>query len=439
MDSAKTQRTVNTATHVKDVAVPTARTGANPGSKLPSPVQTGVLKDILHEYRDPDKNILIQGFENGFRIHCATTPDTQFYKNHKSVEQNAHTVQKMISKELSKGRVAGPFKEPPFKNLVISPLGLVEKKEPGTFRVIHDLSFPQNNSVNSNIAKEFSAVNYETLDSVVHLVKIFGRGSLIAKTDIEEAFRLLPIHPDDYHLLGFYFDKKIYFDKCLPMGCSSSCNLFEKLSCALQWYVSRHFPHSGISHILDDFIFVGPPHTDCCNRCLVFFIDLCKRLGIPIKHSKTCPPSTSVVVHGVLFDTVKMEARLPEDKIDKLKLLNLFQSKRKATLRELQSLVGYLNFACKAIVPGRAFKRRISNLIIGTTKSYHHIRLNKSFRSDIRVWKIFLDNFNGRSMFLNEQWVYSNEVKFHSDACEKGGAAFYGSKWFYLDWPNDWL
>lgn len=48
----------------------------------------------------------------------------------------------------------------------------------------------------------------------------------MAKTDIEDAFRIIPIHPSDYHLLGFIWEGQFYYDKCLPMGASSSCQIF---------------------------------------------------------------------------------------------------------------------------------------------------------------------------------------------------------------------
>jgi hypothetical protein len=54
-----------------------------------------------------------------------------------------------------KERIAGPFLSPPFQNLVCSPLGLIPKNIPGKFRLIHDLSFPKGNSINSHIPLRF--------------------------------------------------------------------------------------------------------------------------------------------------------------------------------------------------------------------------------------------------------------------------------------------
>lgn len=172
---------------------------------------------------------------------------------------NPHWNIRISLKTFSKGRIAGPFSYKPFDNFVVSPLGLVPTGNTGKYRVIHDLSFPKIHSVNSNIPQECSAVQYNSIDEVVSLVKMLGRGCLMAKTDIEDAFRIIPIHPSDYHYLGFILEGQFYYDKCLPMGASNSCQFFESLSKALQWVMLNASHASGMSHILDDFFFVGPP------------------------------------------------------------------------------------------------------------------------------------------------------------------------------------
>ena len=98
------------------------------------------------------------------------------------------------------------------------------------FRLIHDLSYPKGNSVNSLIPPENSEVNYDCIDNVIKLVKYFGRDSYLGKTDVEDAFRNIDIHPFDYHLLGFTWNGFYYYDKCLAMGATSSCQIFENFS-----------------------------------------------------------------------------------------------------------------------------------------------------------------------------------------------------------------
>ena len=49
------------------------------------------------------------------------------------------------------------------------------------------------------------------------------------KPIIKSAFRILPINPQDFHLLGRKWSGQYYYDKCMSMGCSSSCKTFETL------------------------------------------------------------------------------------------------------------------------------------------------------------------------------------------------------------------
>ena len=96
-------------------------------------------------------------------------------------------VNKHLHKEMDFGRISGPHSSPPFDPFVTSPLSLLPKKEAGEFWLIHDLSYPRQQSVNSHIPVELRHIHNETLDDLVEIVKINGRGSLIAKADIESA------------------------------------------------------------------------------------------------------------------------------------------------------------------------------------------------------------------------------------------------------------
>ena len=199
------------------------------------------------------------------------------------------------------------------------------------------------------------------------------------------------------------------------------------------------FDAKGISHILDDFIFIGPPDSPECLLKLNQFLELCSQINIPIKKSKTFTPSEKMVVHGIEIDTLSLELKLPNDKLIKLKdILCNFKFRKKCTLKELQSLVGHLNFACKAVLPGRVFKRRISRLMAGVTKQFHHINLTHDFRCDVNVWLEFLDTFNGRSLLLDEEWNTSSKLEFFSDASGVAGAAILGDMWFSIKWPEKW-
>lgn len=194
--------------------------------QMPTPVKPEIPKTYLKSYEQDLANYVISGFTYGFHLGCLNTPSSTPSKNHGSNNKHPEIVLNKIKKEQSYGRISEASTYPQYPNLVISPLGVVPKKVQGQFRLIHDLSYPENNSVNSQIPAVNSQVSYDSIDTVINLVKQFGSGALMAKCDIQDGFRNIPIHPDDYHLLGFMWDNLYYYDKCLTMGASSSCQIF---------------------------------------------------------------------------------------------------------------------------------------------------------------------------------------------------------------------
>lgn len=85
--------------------------------------------------------------------------------------------------------------------------------------------------------------------------------ALLVKCDIQSAFHLLPVHADNFGLLGFQFDGSWYVDKAMPMGCTITCTNFEIFSTFLEWAIKDQISSSHITHYLDDFLQVGWWHT----------------------------------------------------------------------------------------------------------------------------------------------------------------------------------
>ena len=272
------------------------RTG-NFNSVIPTPVRPDRLRAWLDGYNEKDKEILVRGFVGGFDVGYVGGISARDCKNLVSAFDLPHIVDKKIRKEVLKGRIAGPFQQPPFPDFHISPLGVVPKKDPGTYRLIHHLSHPKGVSVNDHIPDEVVKVRYQTIDTAIHLIKTAGKGAFLAKTDVSEAFRIMPVRPDQYNLFGMRWKGQFYFDKCLPMGCRSSCKIFECFSSALQWIAQQKLKVKHVSHVLDDFLFIDRSVAGC-GRALDLFINLCQDLGVPIADDKTFAPSTVMTFLG---------------------------------------------------------------------------------------------------------------------------------------------
>lgn len=92
-----------------------------------------------------------------------------------------------VVKELLAGRMAGPLFDPPFSNLHCSPLGLVPKKDPSKFRMIHHLSHPKGQSVNDFIPTELSSVQYTRIQDAILGIK--QSPCFMAECNIEMTYR----------------------------------------------------------------------------------------------------------------------------------------------------------------------------------------------------------------------------------------------------------
>ena len=117
-----------------------------------------------------------------------------------------------LQKEVALGRVAGPYPSPPLPKFQCHPVGVVPKKHSPEWRTIHHLSFPQGTSINDHIPKYPYSRSYVRVDDVICILQSLGKGAFLAMTDLKSAFRLIPIHPDDWNLLGIYWQSQYYVD-----------------------------------------------------------------------------------------------------------------------------------------------------------------------------------------------------------------------------------
>lgn len=283
---------------------------------------TPIIFEQLHMYiqdypHQEDKQFLLQGFSKGFKLNFAGPRTLTESKNLKSAQQHPDQIKNILDQEIKLGRMAGPYPVRPFSNLRISPIGIVPKKS-GGWRLITHLSAPEGNSINDFIDPKYCSVKYSSFDEAVTLIQSQGPACLIGKMDLKSAFRLLPIHPSDFCLLGIKFQDCYYFDKCLPFGCALSCALFEKFSNFLHWALSHTTKSSNICHYLDDFLFVGPNASNECDRLMQQFSHICKDLGVQIAADKTEGPTTNITYLGLGIDTVSQTLFIPHDKVTSL-------------------------------------------------------------------------------------------------------------------------
>lgn len=127
------------------------------------------------------------------------------------------------------------------------------------------------------------------------------------------------------------------------------------------------------------------------------------------------------------------------DKVVRLRqLLTELLAKQKCTLKQLQAVLGHLNFACKVVSPGRAFCTRLARAMSGASAPHHYIRITRGMRDDIQVWLAFLGHFNGVSLWQSPLQL-SKALQVRSDAAGSlGFGVLFGDWWCAQRWPDHW-
>ncbi len=153
-------------------------------------------------------------------------------------------------------------------------------------------------SVNDGISPELSSLSYTSVDEVTRRVLVLGRGARMAKADIKQAYRNIPIHPEDRGLLGMQWQGEVLVDGCLPFG----LRLFTVAADLLQWVMCRKGATS-IRHYIDNFVTVGSGKEDECERNFRILKKVCQETGLPTEPEKGEGPATKLVFLGMELDS----------------------------------------------------------------------------------------------------------------------------------------
>ena len=411
-----------------------------------TPLKVQEWEELLRAH--PDKqfvSFITEGIKNGFRIGydwACRSKAKSAKKNMKSADDHPMVVQDYLDKELEAGRVRGPLRPEEAAAVHISRFGVIPKPhQPGKWRLIVDLSYPEDASINDGIVKEECSLSYLKLDQVARTILKLEQGTRLGKLDVQSAYRVIPIHPEDRLLLGVKWKGSVYVDAALPFGLRSAPKLFTALADVVEWIAKQHGTRY-IMHYLDDFIVIGAPDSPECKEAMELLISICKRLGLPLAPEKCEGPLCIIVYLGIEIDTTAMTMRLPQEKLARLlREIATWRNKKSCTRAQLQSLVGQLQHAATVVRPGRTFLRRLYDLLkVGTRgrsrppPGGQYLRLNRDARSDLTWWDQFLTRWNGISM-MTATSSRPPDATVTSDASGSWGCgAYWGRKWLQWQW-----
>ena len=342
--------------------------------------------------------------------------------------ENKIRMDKIIKNELSEGMISVSDTKPK----CIHALGAVPKSN-GGIRPITDCSRPVGVSVNSHCSSLLVDFCFKSVDDVVGMLE---EGYYMSVVDIKAAYRAVPIIASHRMVQGFKWildGKEMWFvDNRLCFGLRLGPSYFNLISNFVHEILSKMY-NLNVVNYLDDFIVVCPTLEECMEGQRIMVSTL-RYLGFHVAFDELFHPSRCVTYLGIEIDSNRMELRLPEGKISKLKaLLDFYYSKRRISKKNLESLSGYLSHCSHIVKGGKMFCRNVYDLYKKLVRrNLQYIDISNLVKEDLLWWKNLCSYFNGSSKIVKELYY----LPLVSDSSKKGFGAYLGSDWVAGTWRD---
>ena len=109
---------------------------------------------------------------------------------------------------------------------------------------------------------------------------------------------------------------------------------------AVYWILENNYNIENVLHLLDDFLTIDRPFS-LPERTMAILTMVFKKVGLPLSTKKTVGPAHVLEYLGIILDSLRMEARLPMEKVTRMtELIESFLHRKSCTKRELLSLLG---------------------------------------------------------------------------------------------------
>lgn len=282
---------------------------------------------------DSDEAYLLDLIEKGLWIsEGGKHPKPFVVPNYRYVRANPEVMGRHIRTDVITGRVV----QVQASNFINS-LGLIPKGDSTEFRRITDLSRPKGGAINECMPdRHFS---FQRLEDATSLMTT---GCVFAIIDIRHAYRHVEIREEDWDLQSFTVGGKVYQDRCMSFGLKIAPEVFTRLTRAVCRILARMGLHNVMVY-LDEFFICG--QFDECWKTFTAILFVLADLGFYIHWGKIVLPRKMAKFLGFIFDSVKMQIRVPEDKLNKIKqILKDAVAAKWLPLKQWQSIAGKLNF-----------------------------------------------------------------------------------------------
>jgi len=156
---------------------------------------------------------------------------------------------------------------------------------------------------------------------------------------------------------------------------------------------------------LDDL--VGVETSDRAGFAYGCLGQMLRKCGLKESVDKAAAPSEIMTFFGVQFNSITMTVEVtPERLVEISQLVKVWLQKREASLRELQSLIGKLNFVAACVRAGRVFISRLIKWLkeLYGRSSHVCVKIPGFVKKYLEWWNIFLCTYNGISVMYDDNW-----------------------------------
>lgn len=258
-------------------------------------------------------------------------------------------------------------------------------------------------------------------------IKLISPGFYLATIDLQDAYFLVPIHPDYKKYLRFQFQGTVYEFNCLPFGLSIAPLIFTKIMKPVVEHLRLHGYLSTI--YLDDILLIGKSYSECVENVNITK-KLLNNLGFIVNQKKSnMDPKTSCNFLGFVIDTKQFCVKLPQEKRDRIKKeILIIKDTKSSKIRAFAKFIGLLISVCPAIDYGwvhtKIFEREKFVNLRKQGDYENQMILNKELlNEDLDWWFHNVDQ--SVSPIRNNKYEY----EYFSDASKTGwGASFNNEK-----------
>ena len=371
-------------------------------------------------------------FSNGLDVATpGTVIENIHLSNYPSAAENAPALRSYLDSEVSSGhflRTKVGIGPAPAR---VVPIAFIPKPgQPGKFRLISDASAPLGHSPNS-----FSPpAPHFKMTTIADVFARTDKNTWASVTDVEAAFRALPLNPSHSGLLAIEFEGFYYWELRVPFGWTLAPFSWCRLSSIIQRYCAFH-GHSLVVFV-DDFLSLGQSEA-ASNLSQSFLIALLYALGLSEKRSKRVRACQVVKFIGFTINfpnlTVSIDAERSAQIISEIRIM---LTRSRTSSDALRSLTGKLSFASQVVLGGRTFTRRLFDACSTPSR---FITVSTEIIADLQWWIRFISFFNGRSVV---HWSSFRPVAYCcTDASDVAacGVGPHPSAWVHGWTPNqDW-